>query len=57
MIFVRYSGQTGNQLFQYAFARLLAEGMEVDLNAGLIELFPELQVRMASYRPVLHTHS
>src|SRR6185295_8874698 len=39
---VRYSGQTGNQLFQYAFARLLAEYRQCPLNAGHINMFPEL---------------
>jgi hypothetical protein len=51
MIFVRYSGQTGNQLFQYAFARLLAEAMEVDLNAGEIKEFPQLDLGSVWWNP------
>jgi hypothetical protein len=40
MIQVRYKGRLGNQLFQYCFARILAERLGYRLNAEPIEGFP-----------------
>ena len=39
MIEVRYQAQLGNQLFQYCFGRILAEGLGYRLNAGPVEPF------------------
>lgn len=42
MITVKYRGQTGNQLFQYAYARLLVDGSEHSLKSPPIAGFREL---------------
>jgi hypothetical protein len=39
MISIKYKGRLGNQMFQYAFARILAEKNNYKLNANSLEIF------------------
>jgi hypothetical protein len=50
MVEVRYQAQLGNNLFQYCFGRILAEGLGFQLAAGAIPGFPNTQDVVAGER-------
>jgi hypothetical protein len=50
MVEVRYKAQLGNNLFQYCFGRILAEGLGFELAARAITGFPNTQEAVAGGR-------
>ena len=44
MIIIKFLGRTGNNIFQYAFSRILADNINVSFHSKKIDLFPHAEI-------------